>query len=108
LEELSESKRRLFRKKRQQLMKKINLVRIKNGVYLLPFEKRKPSINEIRVFEQIEDLIRESHVKARYFVASQVKPQTQMTVGPLEELKKGIFSGGEIYFVLEPIKVLIE
>jgi len=108
LEELSESRRRLFRKKRHQLMKKINLIRIKNGVYLLPFENSKPSENELRAYEQIESLILEFNVKALYFAATRVKIQVCVDLPSVNaDTRMSEFdpSGMESYFVVSPIKI---
>lgn len=110
VKELSENKRRLFRKKRYQLMKKTNLKRIKNGVYLLPFENPKPSVNELWDYEQIESLMLEFNVKAQYFAATQVRIGDCVTVPSFDDDTRiselGVhLSGIETYFLLSPIKI---
>ena len=108
VKELSDSSKRLFRKKRHQLAKRTNLKRIIKGVYLLPFENpRKPSTNEVEAFEQIEELMHEFHVGVSYFVATQVEPEHPVTGNP--------FKGGKIdmakikcYFILRPIRKLMQ
>jgi hypothetical protein len=94
MKELSESNKRLFRKKRRQVAKRTNLKRLKNGVYLLPFENpRNPSSNEIDAFEQVEELMNDFDVKVTYFAASQV------------EVDSLVIEGMDSYFVLSPIRI---
>jgi hypothetical protein len=95
MKELSESDNRLFRKKRRQVARRTNLKRLKNGVYLLPFENpRSPSSKEIYAFEQVEELMNDFDVKVSYFAASQVDVETL------------VIEGIDAYFVLSPIRVL--
>lgn len=100
LKELDESKRRLFRKKREKLIRRTSLKRIKNGVYLIPFEKPVPSESEIQDYERVESLMREFQVKADHFFVTQVEePEHQAQLSPNDIMSK-------LYFVLRPIKVL--
>jgi hypothetical protein len=94
MKELSESGKRLFRKKRRNVAKKTNLKRLKNGIYLLPFENpRSPSSKEIDAFEQVEELMNDFDVKVTYFAASQVNVDSL------------VLEGKDAYFVLSPIKI---
>ncbi|MFX0108365.1 MAG: hypothetical protein ACFE7R_08785 [Candidatus Hodarchaeota archaeon] len=72
---LSESKSRLFRKKRLKLEKRTKLESIKKGVYFIPFENlEKPSENEGELSGKILRLILRFHAKANYFKVTQVHP----------------------------------
>jgi len=104
---LSESWRRLFRKKRMQLMRRTSLKRIKHGVYLIHLKKIVLSKNELEDFRQIWDLIREFHVKANYFMVTRIKPQDWVEGNPFKNGKLDV-ARIKNYFVLEPIKILEE
>jgi predicted transcriptional regulator of viral defense system len=90
---LSESDRRLFRKKRHQITKKTSLKRLKNGVYFLPFENPVPSEDELMAFELVEDLVLEFRPDIKYFYATEVEPQ-HVTEG----------TSSEAFFLLTPIR----
>jgi hypothetical protein len=106
VKELSDSDKRLFRKKRHQLAKKINLKSIIKGVYILPFENpRKPSINEVEAVEQIEELLQEFRVGVCYFVATRIERPEFSTGGNPYEGGKLDMTKMKSYFILKPIMV---
>jgi len=104
LSDLRESGRRLFRKKRNQLMKRTNFHRIKNAVYFIPFKKFVPSGKEVEDFEQFWSLIRKFHVKALYFMISLVKPGYLVEGNPWKDGRFDV-SRMKNFFVLERIKI---
>ena len=107
LKGLSESKSRLFRKKRVQLHKRTKLLFHKKvkGVYFYPFEKPIPSQEEIREFEIFVQLIREFNVTAIFFAGTFVNPFTSAE-GSKKHGILGVDLPSKLYFVLDPIKVL--
>lgn len=102
MKDLSASKRRLFRKKRLKLMNRTKLERMKNGVYFVSFEDPKPSINEIR---DIKGLIQKFHVKAYFFLASQVEIEEWIEGDIYNEHGELDSSRLKGYFVFNPIKI---
>jgi hypothetical protein len=99
LKGLDENQQRLLRKKRHQIMKKTNLVRVTNGVYLFPFEKRIPTDEEFFGFQRIWELLNELDVEARYFATTEVKPELAATT---HSKKNRVFGQG--YFLVRPFK----
>lgn len=99
-QKLSESERRLFRKRKHQIFKRTDLKQIKNGVYLLPFEKKTViSEKEFETYDEFEDLMKDFEVKTNYFWVTEAEPKIIGTT-PSKSGKSSI----EGYFLLKPIK----
>ncbi len=107
MKKLSESRSRLFRKKRKQLVKRTKLQHISKvkGVYFFPFKNPKPSQKEIEEFGLVRELIREFNVGALYFCGTLVRFYTSAEGDPFGKNGSMDPSRIKIHFVIEPIKV---
>lgn len=107
--ELSESERRLFRKKRARLMKRrTRFKRLLQGVYFISCENPSPpppSLVPLSLIREIMQLVGRFHVKADYFLATQVELEETEEGSIFDEEGRLDISLLKSYFIFKPIKI---